>query len=128
MSANFASTISMPTDTCLLQLSLDLPTQSCKLFSHCFYISTGNRCITGDGSFTFEFYGDKIASYLLATGAAAGFAVTSELKRSGEEGIPDDVDKFLNKGYGSAAVVLIGFVCTALLSVFSSYALPRKAN
>lgn len=27
------------------------------------YISTGNRCITGDGSFTFEFYGDKVLTY-----------------------------------------------------------------
>ncbi|KAK9186846.1 hypothetical protein WN944_018235 [Citrus x changshan-huyou] len=92
-----------------------------------FSISTGNRIISGDGSFTFDFYGDKVTSYQLATGSAAAFAVTKELKRSEPiEGVEDSIDKFLNKGYACASLALIGFVCTAMLSVFSSYSLPKK--
>ncbi|KAL9421904.1 hypothetical protein AB3S75_034222 [Citrus x aurantiifolia] len=90
-------------------------------------ISTGNRIISGDGSVTFDFYGDKVTSYLLATGSAAAFAVTKELKRSERiEGVEDSIDKFLNKGYACASLVLIGFVCTAMLSAFSFNSLPKK--
>ncbi|ESR49235.1 CASP-like protein 4D1 [Citrus sinensis] len=92
-------------------------------------ISTGNLIISGDGSFTFDFYGDKVTSYQLATGSAAAFAVTKELKRSEPiEGVEDSIDKFLNKGYACASLVLIGFVCTAMLSVFSFNSLPKKCN
>ncbi|KAK9189748.1 hypothetical protein WN943_018347 [Citrus x changshan-huyou] len=81
-----------------------------------FSISTGNRIISGDGSFTFDFYGDKVTSYQLATGSAAAFAVTKELKRSEPiEGVEDSIDKFLNKGYACASLVLIGFVCVRKL-------------
>ncbi|KAK0592368.1 hypothetical protein LWI29_017934 [Acer saccharum] len=90
-----------------------------------YYISTGNRIITGDGSFTFDFFGDKIVSYLLATGAAAGFGATKDMK-SVFQGVLGDTDKFFNKGYASASLLLIAFVCTAMLSVFSSYALPKR--
>jgi hypothetical protein len=65
----------------------------------------------------------QVVSYILATGAAAAFGATKELKTqlAGLGG-----DKFFNKGYASASLLLLGFVCTAILSVFSSYALPKK--
>ncbi|KAK0592422.1 hypothetical protein LWI29_018869 [Acer saccharum] len=95
-----------------------------QIFFTLYYISTGNRIITGDGSFTFDFFGDKIVSYLLATGAAAGFGATKDMK-SVFLGM-GNADKFFNKGYASASLLLIAFVCTAMLSVFSSYALPKR--
>ncbi|KAL9388726.1 hypothetical protein Peur_017331 [Populus x canadensis] len=88
------------------------------------HISKRNGSQTsGDGNLVFDFYGDKVVSYILATGAAAAFGATKDLKPffSGLEG-----DKFFNKGYASASLLLLGFVCTAILSVFSSYALPKK--
>ncbi|XP_031259545.1 CASP-like protein 4D1 isoform X1 [Pistacia vera] len=45
-----------------------------------YYVSTGNRVISGDGSFKFDFYGDKVISYVLATGGAAAFGVTKDMK------------------------------------------------
>ncbi|KAI5575012.1 hypothetical protein POPTR_010G204700v4 [Populus trichocarpa] len=88
------------------------------------HISKRNGAQTsGDGNLVFDFYGDKVVSYILATGAAAAFGATKELKTqlAGLGG-----DKFFNKGYASASLLLLGFVCTAILSVFSSYALPKK--
>ncbi|GLT89030.1 hypothetical protein SLE2022_070330 [Rubroshorea leprosula] len=83
-----------------------------------YHISTGNHL----SSPTFDFYGDKVLSYTLATGAAAGFAATSDL-RSGSEGV---ISHFFNRGYAASALVLLGFVCAAFLSIFSSRALPKK--
>ncbi|KAJ6983149.1 hypothetical protein NC653_026077 [Populus alba x Populus x berolinensis] len=59
---------------------------------------------------------DDVVSYMLATGAAAAFGATKDLKTqfAGLGG-----DKFFNKGYASASRLLLGFVCTAILSVFS---------
>ncbi|KAF5729588.1 RecName: Full CASP-like protein 4D1 Short RcCASPL4D1 [Tripterygium wilfordii] len=87
-------------------------------------VVTGNRLMAGDRNLLFDFYGDKVISYLLATGAAAAFGSTKDMKPlfSGS----GDVDKFFNKGYVSASLLLLGFVCTAILSVLSSYALPKK--
>ncbi|GKU91929.1 hypothetical protein SLEP1_g5734 [Rubroshorea leprosula] len=83
-----------------------------------YHISTGNNL----SSPTFDFYGDKVLSYTLATGAAAGFAATSDL-RPGSEGV---ISHFFNRGYAASALVLLGFVCAAFLSIFSSRALPKK--
>ncbi|CAK7325682.1 unnamed protein product [Dovyalis caffra] len=84
---------------------------------------TGNSLTSGDGNLVFDFYGDKVISYVLATGAAAGFGATKDMKPLFAGA---GVDKFFNKGYASASLLLLGFVCTAILSVFSSYALPKK--
>ncbi|CAI0411338.1 unnamed protein product [Linum tenue] len=77
-----------------------------------------------DGSLTFDFYGDKVISYILATGSAAAFGATRDMKPL-FAGV-GNVDKFFNKGYASASLLLLGFVCTAILSVMSSYALPKR--
>ncbi|GLT73651.1 hypothetical protein SLA2020_454940 [Shorea laevis] len=84
-----------------------------------YHIITGNHL----SSPTFDFYGDKVISYTLATGAAAGFGATSDM-RSALQGIISR--NFFNKGYVASALVLLGFVCAAFLSIFSSRALPKK--
>ncbi|CAN0909491.1 CASP-like protein 4D1 [Linum grandiflorum] len=78
----------------------------------------------GNGSLLFDFYGDKVVSYILATGSAAAFGATRDMKPL-FAGV-GNVDKFFNKGYASASLLLLGFVCTAILSVMSSYALPKR--
>nr|XP_023909295.1 CASP-like protein 4D1 [Quercus suber]XP_023926940.1 CASP-like protein 4D1 [Quercus suber]POE92467.1 casp-like protein 4d1 [Quercus suber]POF14619.1 casp-like protein 4d1 [Quercus suber] len=88
-----------------------------------FHIIMGNHLISGDGGALLDFYGDKVISYLLATGAAAGFGVTVDLK----ETFGLFIDRsFYEKAYASASLLLLAFVCTAILSVISSYAVPKK--
>ncbi|KAL5569090.1 hypothetical protein UlMin_025665 [Ulmus minor] len=70
----------------------------------------------------FDFYGDKIISYLLATGAAAGFGLTKDMNEAIDI---SELEDFYAKGYASASLLLLAFVCTAVLSVLSSYALPK---
>ncbi|KAG5237588.1 hypothetical protein OIU76_012358 [Salix suchowensis] len=87
------------------------------------HIVKRNAETSGDGNLVFDFYGDKVISYLLATGAAAAFGATNDMK-------PllalFGFDNFVSKGYASASLLFLGFVCTAILSVLSSYALPKK--
>ncbi|GKU91926.1 hypothetical protein SLEP1_g5731 [Rubroshorea leprosula] len=81
-------------------------------------IRTGNRL-----SPTFDFYGDKVLSYMLATGAAAGFGATSDMQSAFQGAISNN---FFKRGYAASALVFIGFIYAAFLSIFSSYALPPK--
>nr|GMC98265.1 CASP-like protein PIMP1 [Ipomoea batatas] len=80
----------------------------------------------------------RVVSYLLATGAAASLAITQELKKQNytiktykmgmnETYVEDDMDKFANKASVAARLCLIGFLFAATSSVFSSYALPKRA-
>ncbi|KAE7996795.1 hypothetical protein FH972_001486 [Carpinus fangiana] len=71
-----------------------------------------------------EFYGDKAVSYILATGAAAGFGAIIDLKKI--KLYDADLTGFFNIGYASALLLFLAFLCTAILSILSSYALPRK--
>lgn len=72
----------------------------------------------------------QIISYLLATGSAAGFGVSKDLKETFlaliEFDSTDPVDKFFSKGYASASLLLFAFVSLAVLSVFSSLALSKR--
>ncbi|PIN20829.1 hypothetical protein CDL12_06467 [Handroanthus impetiginosus] len=86
-----------------------------------FYVTTGNR-FGGDGLAFLDFYGDKVFSYMLATGAGAGFGLTVDLNRN-----DDSADSFLNKANAATSLLLIGFVFSAISSVFSSLSLPKKA-
>ncbi|KAM6582554.1 hypothetical protein CsatB_009556 [Cannabis sativa] len=72
-----------------------------------------------EGNLIFDFYGDKIISYVLATGAGAGFGVTNDMKQLLELG------NFFEKSYASISLLFLAFICTAVLSVLSSYALPK---
>ncbi|XP_019151106.1 PREDICTED: CASP-like protein PIMP1 [Ipomoea nil] len=109
---------------------------------------TGKR-VGGERSCVFDFFADNVVSYLVASGAAACFGVTQELKKRNTveklyadlgsklhmsdtdklnvQQILDDMDKFINRGNVAARVCLIGFVFAATSSVFSSYALPKRA-
>ncbi|KAJ6325258.1 hypothetical protein OIU76_012357 [Salix suchowensis] len=87
------------------------------------HIVKRNAQTSSDGNPVFDFYGDKVVSYILATGAAAAIGATKDMKPLLTA---LGVNSFLNKGYASASLLLLGFVCTAMLSVLSSYALPKK--
>ncbi|XP_062154566.1 CASP-like protein 4D1 [Alnus glutinosa] len=77
-----------------------------------------------------EFYGDKAVSFLLATGSAAGFGATKELKKEKWTTVNQDkvinLDGFFNMIYASATLLFLAFLCTAIMSILSSYALPKK--
>ncbi|XP_027102554.1 CASP-like protein PIMP1 [Coffea arabica] len=83
-----------------------------------FKVSTGNRP-GGAGFYLLDFYADKVTSYLLATGAAAGFGLSVDLNRAlGNDS--SSLTDFLNKGIVAASIFLVGFVFSAVSSVFSS--------
>ncbi|KAI3470717.1 hypothetical protein Pfo_027380 [Paulownia fortunei] len=88
-----------------------------------FYVSTGNR-LGGDGLTLVDFYGDKALSYMLATGAAAGFGLTVDLNRA--PGNDSATDRFLNKANAAASLLFIGFIFSAVSSIFSSLSLPKR--
>ncbi|KAL3837777.1 hypothetical protein ACJIZ3_022368 [Penstemon smallii] len=88
-----------------------------------FYVSSGNR-FGGDGLTLLEFYGDKVLSYLLATGAAACFGLTVDLNRLPEN--DSEAQGFLNKANAAASLLFIGFIFSAISSVFSSLSLPKR--
>lgn len=62
-------------------------------------------------------------SYMLATGAAAGFGLTVDLNRVG---VDSDANDFLNKANAAAGLLLGGFIFSAVSSIFSSLSLPKK--
>ncbi|XP_052180899.1 CASP-like protein 4D1, partial [Diospyros lotus] len=73
----------------------------------------------------FDFYADKIMSFLLAAGAGAGFAVSFELKRllGGDDEISSKTNAFfINRANIATAILLLGFVSMAVLLVLSSTA------
>ncbi|TKY64869.1 CASP protein 4D1 [Spatholobus suberectus] len=88
-----------------------------------FTVVSGNRVLSGDGGYLFDFFGDKIISYLLLSGSAAGFGFTVELHRA-----DNPLNSFTGKANASASLLLIGFLFTAIASTFTSFALPKKAN
>ena len=68
----------------------------------------------------------QFISYVLATGAAAGFGVTVDLKRITDAG-GLEMTKFYEKAYASASLLLLAYICTALLSIISAFALPKRS-
>ncbi|KAK6148003.1 hypothetical protein DH2020_018915 [Rehmannia glutinosa] len=68
----------------------------------------------------FDFYGDKVMAFLLASGVGVGFGVTFELKRAFDEVFNDKAKKFLDMGNISTGLLLVGFVFMALLTILSS--------
>ncbi|KAI4339194.1 hypothetical protein MLD38_024158 [Melastoma candidum] len=88
-------------------------------------ICTANQSAGSDGVLLFDFFGDKMVSYFLATGAAAAFGATKDLKAA-TEGSGSNVDKFFDNGYAAASLLLFSFICCALLSVISSFSLPKN--
>ncbi|KAK9118146.1 hypothetical protein Scep_016239 [Stephania cephalantha] len=108
-----------------------------------YHVITREPLVLGNELFlTFRFYGDKVVSYLLATGAAAiyGFAVDSkrlidDLDNLVKKGGRDDLshlrskyDRFSIMASLGASLLLLGFICTAVSSVLSSLNLAKKRS
>ncbi|XP_010554985.1 PREDICTED: CASP-like protein 4D2 [Tarenaya hassleriana] len=78
-----------------------------QLFFSIFQFATGK---INPFNYQLDFYGDKIMSCFLATGSAAGFGVTKDLKATLLALLEltidstDPVDKFFSKGYASAVI------------------------
>ncbi|KAL6290930.1 hypothetical protein ACE6H2_008440 [Prunus campanulata] len=73
-----------------------------------------------------DFYGDKVISTLLATGSVAGFVMTAQLQKQWGEAVSDYYHKYFKRSHAADGLVFLAFVCTFVLSVLSSYALPKK--
>lgn len=63
----------------------------------------------------------QVISYVLATGVGAAFGATIDLKEASA-----GANKFFNQGSAAASLLLLAFMFTAVSSVFSSLALPKK--
>ncbi|OWM62660.1 CASP-like protein 4D1 [Punica granatum] len=97
-----------------------------------YYAYTEKRLLLKDYMPEFDFYGDKIISYFLASGVGAGFAVSFELKRYVDrffffrgllqlaEEDKSKADKFLDRGSIATGLIAGGFLCMAVVSVLSS--------
>ncbi|CAJ2669434.1 unnamed protein product [Trifolium pratense] len=92
-----------------------------------FSVVSGNRILNGDGGYKFDFYGDKIISYFLLSGSAAGFGATEDLHRI-FKAAEEPLNSFFGKANASGSLLLFGFIATAIASIFTSFALPKKAN
>lgn len=82
----------------------------------------------------------QIVGFLLATGVGAGFAVTYEFKKffkelfktlanagfAVSEEFKSKVDKFLDRVYIAAGLLLLAFLCMVVLSVLSSVQRKNK--
>ncbi|KAL2526169.1 CASP-like protein 4D2 [Abeliophyllum distichum] len=89
------------------------------------HVSTGNR-FGGDGLVYIDFYGDKVVSYIVATGAAASFGMTQDLKNMVDiEGL--GISHFIRTTDAAASLCLLGFLFVAISSIFSSFALPKRS-
>ncbi|XP_019454443.1 PREDICTED: CASP-like protein 4D1 [Lupinus angustifolius] len=98
----------------LLQLGLSI-----------FNVVSGNRVISGDGAYFFDFFGDKIISYLILSGSASGFGVSNDLHSFFKaQELP--FNSFFAKANASATLLLIAFLFTSIASIFTSLALPKK--
>ncbi|CAA3002236.1 CASP PIMP1 [Olea europaea subsp. europaea] len=90
-----------------------------------FHVSTGNR-FGGDGLVYIDFYGDKVVSFILATGGAASFGMTQDFKNLIDiEGL--GISHFIRTTEAAASLCLLGFLFVAISSIFSSFALPKRA-
>ncbi|KAL8166814.1 hypothetical protein V2J09_008313 [Rumex salicifolius] len=63
-----------------------------------------------------------LSSYLLGTGAAAGFGASIDVKQV------LDLGDFLNKGNSACSLVFMAFVFTIASSIISSYGLPKCSS
>ncbi|KVI06735.1 Uncharacterized protein family UPF0497, trans-membrane plant, partial [Cynara cardunculus var. scolymus] len=116
-----------------------------------YYACTGKRLIRHSCLPEFDFYADKLVSYLLASAVGAGIAASMELKI-----IIDDVvaliafifealnsnvdlginlyefksktDKFLDRGIIATILLAVGFGFMVVISILSSLNRPRSRN
>ncbi|XP_028793248.1 CASP-like protein 4D1 [Neltuma alba] len=88
-------------------------------------VSGSDALFKGDIAYIFNFYADKIISYLLATGAAAGFGASQDVHRIFDDTLNLNLNDFFAKANASASLLLIAFICSAVASIYSSYELPK---
>ncbi|XP_058106962.1 CASP-like protein 4D1 [Magnolia sinica] len=107
-----------------------------------YHVSTGKQMIRNECLPEFDFYGDKIIAFLLATGVGAGFAVSFEFKklirdfidsfeRLGVPGLTESeskLDKFLDRANIATGLLFLAFLCMAALSVLSSLKRTPSSN
>ncbi|KAK4279891.1 hypothetical protein QN277_011594 [Acacia crassicarpa] len=89
-----------------------------------FSMVSGDDVFKGKIANIFNFYADKIISYLLATGAAAGLGASEDLHRIFDATLNLNLDDFFAKANTSASFLFIAFICSAIASIYSSYELP----
>ncbi|EXC21523.1 hypothetical protein L484_014878 [Morus notabilis] len=68
----------------------------------------------------------QVITNVLATGAVAGFIVTREKEKWVGHDYANYQSSFFKRSYASAGLLLLSFICSSILSVISSYALPKK--
>ncbi|KAI5346387.1 PREDICTED: CASP [Prunus dulcis] len=79
-----------------------------------------------DGILLLDFFGDKLISNLLATGTCALTVDTKRLTDADPRFVSIDIRKFYDKAYALASLLLLAFCSTAMLSIISSYTLPKR--
>lgn len=67
----------------------------------------------------------QFISYMLATGSAAGFGVTLDMKQLFDSAGMHFGD-FYSKAYASCSLLLLAFLCAAISSIMAAYALPKR--
>ncbi|XP_071901153.1 CASP-like protein 4D1 isoform X2 [Coffea arabica] len=101
-----------------------------------YHVSTEKRWIRNGCLPEFDFYGDKVISFLLASGVGVGFGVTFELKRYfdvvsvvavalGANAAEVDEERskashFLDRENIATGILLVGFVTMAITSILTS--------
>ncbi|XP_038877614.1 CASP-like protein 4D1 [Benincasa hispida] len=80
----------------------------------------------GDGTPLFDLFSDKLLSYLLLSGASAGLGAGIDMRVNFKELVGNFFNSFFDKGSAAAAILLLAFICAAIVSILSSLALIRK--
>nr|XP_043614457.1 CASP-like protein 4D1 [Erigeron canadensis] len=116
-----------------------------------YYVVKEKRLIQHSCLPEFDFYADKLISYILATGVGAGFAASLELKQvtdsmvailafiiaalKGELDLGFDINqfnskvhKFLDRGIIATVLLTLGFACMVVISVISSLNRSGRKN
>ncbi|XP_022134193.1 CASP-like protein 4D1 [Momordica charantia] len=79
-----------------------------------------------DGTPFFDMFSDKLLTYLLLSGASAGLGAGIDLRSNYKDLVGNIFNSFFDKGSASAAILLLAFICSAVVSILSSLALVRK--
>ncbi|CAI9113257.1 OLC1v1013830C1 [Oldenlandia corymbosa var. corymbosa] len=105
-----------------------------------FHAATGKRWIKGSFLPELDFYGDKVVSWILATGVGVGFGITFEVKRfldqfftafeqvggaadGGNQELKETeskTSKFFDRADIATGILLVGFAIMAITSVLTS--------
>ncbi|KAI3702679.1 hypothetical protein L6452_28428 [Arctium lappa] len=116
-----------------------------------YYACTEKRLVRHSCLPEFDFYADKLVSYLLATGVGAGIAASMELKSIIDDTVAliafilaaanPNVDlgfdlsqfksqthKFLDRGIIATILLALGFACMVVISILSSLNRSRSRN